>query len=137
MTFKILTDDMKKIIHHSNMHSACDPCSSNQWMDPINDEPPQVIKSFHSLSASLPHGEDSTDSMMVEGEIDNVSHHMSVVCANDLVGHTFLMDPREAVQCHHAHIMEFIQDHEHNLKSSDDDHKFRISLSTMICTRKL
>jgi hypothetical protein len=27
MTFKIFTDDMKKIIHCSNIRSACDPSS--------------------------------------------------------------------------------------------------------------
>jgi hypothetical protein len=98
-------------------------------MDPINDEPPQIIKSFCSSSAAPPHGEDSIDSMIVKGEIDNDSHHMSVICANDLVGCTFLMDPREDGQHHHAHIMEFIQDHEHDLKLSDDHHKFRISIN--------
>jgi hypothetical protein len=29
MTFKILTDDTKKFIHCSNIHSACDPSSWN------------------------------------------------------------------------------------------------------------
>jgi hypothetical protein len=66
-------------------------------MDPINDEPPQVIKSFHGPSASLPHGELSMDSTIVKAEIDNNS--MSVICANDLVAHTFLIDPREDGSC--------------------------------------
>ncbi len=43
MTFKICTDDTKKIIHHSNICSACDPASQNVQMDPINNEPPQFI----------------------------------------------------------------------------------------------
>jgi hypothetical protein len=60
--------------------------------------------------------------------IDNDSHCMSVINANDLVGHTFLIDPREVGQCH-AHIVKFIQDHEHDLKLSDDTHKFRISIN--------
>jgi hypothetical protein len=67
--------------------------------------------------------------MIVEGEIDNDSHHMSVICANDLVGCTFHMDPKEDGQHHHAHIVEFIQDHEHDPKLSDDHHKFRISIN--------
>ncbi len=104
MTFKILTDDTKKIIHHSNIHSACDPSSQNLWMDTTNDEAPQVIKSFHSPSTSPSHEEDS---MTVMGDdasdlIDNDSHCMSVICANDLVGCMFLMDPREDGQCHCA-----------------------------------
>jgi hypothetical protein len=95
MAFKILNDDMKKIIHPPNIHSACDPSSWNLWMDLINDEPPQVIKSFHSPSASPSHGEDSTDSMMVKGEIDNDSHHISVNCISDLVNCTFLRTQRK------------------------------------------
>jgi hypothetical protein len=39
------------------------------------------------------------------------------------------MDPREDGQCHHAHIVEFIQDHKHDLKLSDDHHKFRTSVN--------
>jgi hypothetical protein len=60
--------------------------------------------------------------------IDNDSYHMSVICANDLVGCTFLMDPREDGHCHDAHIMEFVQDNKHQLKLSDDHHKLRISI---------
>jgi hypothetical protein len=30
---KMLTDDMKKIIHCSNIHSACDPSGQNLQMD--------------------------------------------------------------------------------------------------------
>jgi hypothetical protein len=39
------------------------------------------------------------------------------------------MDPKEDGQHHHACIMEFIQDHEHDLKLSDDHHMFRISIN--------
>jgi hypothetical protein len=79
--------------------------------------------------------EDSTDATTVAGDDDahdllsNFSHCMSVMCANDLVGHTFLMDQQEDGQHHHAHIVEFIQDHEHALLISDDHHKFRISIN--------
>jgi hypothetical protein len=59
---------------------------------------------------------------------DNNSHHVSIICANDLVGWMFLMDPREDGRQHHAHIVEFLQDHKHDLKMSDDHHKFRISV---------
>jgi hypothetical protein len=75
------------------------------------------------------------DSTIVAGDddahesADNDSHCMSIICANDLVGHTFLMDQREDGQCQCACIMEFIQDHEHDLKMSDDHHKFMISIN--------
>jgi hypothetical protein len=65
MTFIILPDDMKKIIHCSNIHSAYNPLNLNLWMDPINDEPPQIIKSFFSPSISLSHGEDSMRSWVM------------------------------------------------------------------------
>jgi hypothetical protein len=84
MTFKILSDDMKNIIHCSNIHSACDPSSWNLQMDPINDEPPPppchqvlVIKSFRSPSASLPHGEDSMDATTVTGVDDDACDLLS------------------------------------------------------------
>ncbi len=139
MTFKIHTDDIKKIIHCSNIHSACDPSSWNLWMDPINPEPPQVIKSFHSTPPSPPHGEDFMAFMSDDaigdahndaGSMnDNNLHCMSVICANDLVSQILLINPREDGQWHHACILEFIQDHEYDLKMSDDHHKFRISVN--------
>jgi hypothetical protein len=51
------------------------------------------------------------------------------MCGNDLVGCTFLMDQQEDGQLHHAHIVEFIQDHEHALSMPDDHHKFRVSIN--------
>jgi hypothetical protein len=83
-------------------------------MDHMNDEPPQVIKAFCSPSTSPSHGEDSMTIADDDASdlIDNNSHSMSVViCANELEGHTFLMDPREDGQHHHACIIYFIQDH--------------------------
>jgi hypothetical protein len=50
MTFKILTDNTKKIFHCSDIHSACDPSSWNLWMDTI--KPPPSPRSS-SLSAAL------------------------------------------------------------------------------------
>jgi hypothetical protein len=101
-------------------------------MDHMNDEPSQVIKAFCSPSTSPSHGEHSMTIADDDASdlIDNNSHSMSVViCANELEGHTFLMDPREDGQHHHACIIYFIQDHEHDLKLSDDHHKFRISIN--------
>ncbi len=75
-------------------------------------KPSGFIKSFHTPSPSLSHGEDfmAVTSDDASDLTDNDSHHMSILCANELVGHTFLMDPREDGQCHHAHIVEFIKD---------------------------
>jgi hypothetical protein len=94
MTCKNLADDTRKIIHCTKNHSDCDPSSQNLHMDPINTDPPQVIKSLYSPSFSLPHGEDFTTVVSYDdiGHVnddasemnDNDSHHMSIICANDL-----------------------------------------------------
>jgi hypothetical protein len=46
MTYKILTDDTRRIIHRSNIRSAADPNARNLHLDPLNDEPPEVIWSL-------------------------------------------------------------------------------------------
>jgi hypothetical protein len=46
MTYKILTDDTRWIIHHSNVRFAADPNARNLRLDPLNDEPPEVIRSL-------------------------------------------------------------------------------------------
>jgi hypothetical protein len=45
MTYKILTEDTHRIIHHSNIHSAADPNARNLCLDLLNDKPPEVILS--------------------------------------------------------------------------------------------
>ncbi len=60
---------------------------------------------------------------------DNYFHCMSVICENDLVGQTFLMDPMEDGQWHCVSIVEIIQVHEHDLKMADHHYKFRISIN--------
>jgi hypothetical protein len=49
MTFKILTDDTKKIVYHSNICSALDPKSHNLHLDPLNDDEciKPIIQSHH------------------------------------------------------------------------------------------
>jgi hypothetical protein len=58
MTYKILTDDTRRIIHCSNIHSAADPNARNQRLDLLNDKPPEVIRSLRKASPSSDHGED-------------------------------------------------------------------------------
>jgi hypothetical protein len=43
MTYKILTDDTRRIIHRSNIRSDADPNARNLHIDLLNDEPPEVI----------------------------------------------------------------------------------------------
>jgi hypothetical protein len=46
MTYKILTDDTRQIIHRSNIRSAADPNERNLRLDLLNDKPPEVIRSL-------------------------------------------------------------------------------------------
>jgi hypothetical protein len=41
MTYKILTDDTRWIIYHSNIRLAADPNARNLHLDPLNDKPPE------------------------------------------------------------------------------------------------
>jgi hypothetical protein len=43
MTYKILMDDTRWIIHCSNIRSAADPNVRNLRLDPLNDGPPEVV----------------------------------------------------------------------------------------------
>jgi hypothetical protein len=133
MTYKILTDDTRRIIHHSNIRSAADPNARNLRLDPLNDEPPEVIWSLRKASPASDHGEDfSLHSMETT---DESSEHPStgadtvIVDPQELLGRTFLMDTQEDGQRFRARIVECISDHESNVRRSDDHVKFRISVN--------
>jgi hypothetical protein len=49
MTFKILTDDTKRVIYRSNVHSGKDPKSSNLRMDPLVGDPVDGDQDTHDL----------------------------------------------------------------------------------------
>ena len=93
MTFKVLTDDTKKIIYHSNIRLALDPKSRNLRLDPLNDDEyiKPIIQSRHD---SPDHGEGS----------------MPIVDPNDLIGRTFLMPQQEDGQQFRARIVQAIDD---------------------------
>ena len=59
MTYKILTEDTKKIIYHSNLRSALDPTTCNLCLNPLNDDEriKPIVRSHHD---SLAHGEVDT-----------------------------------------------------------------------------
>jgi hypothetical protein len=57
MTYKILTDDTRRIIHRSNIRLAADPHARNLRLDPLNDKPPEVIRSLRKASPASDHGE--------------------------------------------------------------------------------
>ena len=119
MTFKILTDDTRKIIYRSNIRSALDPNSRNLCMDPLNDEAhiKPIIKSRHDSASgdSSDHGEEACA--------------MPVVDPNDLVGRTFLMPEQEDGQRFRARIVRAIEDHERDLEKDPDRIQFLCSVN--------
>jgi hypothetical protein len=138
MTYKILTEDTRRIIHYSNICLAADPNSGNLCLDPLNDEPPEVIQSLRKASPASDHEEDLslhsmeptdehpyTESTPDQSERDD----MVIVNPQELLGRTFLMDTQEDGQRFRAHIVEYISDHESNVCRSDDHVKFRISVN--------
>jgi hypothetical protein len=128
MTYKVLTDDTPRIIHGSNIRSAADPNARNLRLDPLNDKPPEVIRSLCKASPASDHGEDSSLHSM-EPTDENPEHPSTgddalIVDPQELLGCTFLMDTQEDGQRFCAHIVECISDHESNVRRSDDHVKF-------------
>jgi hypothetical protein len=142
MTYKILTDNTRRIIHRSNIRSAADPNARNLHLDLLNDEPPEVIWSLCKASPASDHGEDfslhfmePTDEHPYMESTPNPSEHPStgddtvIVNPQELLGRTFRMDTHEDGQRFRARIIECISDHESNFRHSDDHVKFRISVN--------
>jgi hypothetical protein len=141
MTYKILTDDTRRIIHHSNIRLAADPNARNLCLDLLNDELPEVVRSLCKASPASDHGEDFSLHSMEPDEhpytesTPDPSEHPStgddtvIVDPQGLLGCTFLMDTQEDGQRFHARIVECISDHESNVHRSDNHAKFRISVN--------
>jgi hypothetical protein len=133
MTYKILTDDTRRIIHHSNIRSAANPNARNLRLDPLNDKPPEVIRSLCKASPALDHGEDSSLHSMEpteeNPECPSTGDDTVIVNPQELLGCNFLMDTQEDGQRFRACIVECICDHESNVRRSDDHVKFWISIS--------
>jgi hypothetical protein len=47
-----------KVIYQSNLHSARDPNARNLHIDPLNTDPPEVIRSLCKASPALDHEEE-------------------------------------------------------------------------------
>jgi len=117
MTYKVLIIDAQKIIYCSNICSASsdDP---NMHVALLGGEPssqsapPAVIKSRHNDA---------------DGEPKN--HNMPVFSPIDLVGWTFLLEPRKDGQRSHARIVKAIKDHEDKLVHHPEHLKFLCSIN--------
>jgi hypothetical protein len=133
MTYRILTDDTHRIIHHSNICLAADPNARNLRLDLLNDEPPEVIQSLCKASPASDHGKDfslhSMEPTDENPERPSTGDDMVIVDPQELLGRTFLMDTQEDGQRFRACIVECISNHESNVRHSDDHVKFRISIN--------
>ena len=93
MTYKVLTDDTLKVIHHLNIHLAHDPTSKNLCCDPLHDDPPKIIKSLphqHTHASDYPllaHGETVSPTPNYD---DEDSSNMAIVDPQDLLDVQFL-----------------------------------------------
>jgi hypothetical protein len=133
MMYKILTANTHQIIHRSNICLAADPNARNLRLDPLNDKPPEVIRSLQKASPALDHGEDfslhSMEPTDENPERPSTGDDTVIVDPQELLGCTFLMDTQEDGQRFRARIVECISDHESNICRSDDHVKFWISIN--------
>jgi hypothetical protein len=142
MTYKILMDDTRRIIHHSNIRLVADPYARNLRLDPLNDKAPEVIRSLRRASPALDHGENFslhsmeptdehpyTESTPDPSECPSTGNDMVIVDPQELLRCTFLMDTQEDGQRFRARIIQCISDHESNVQRSADHVKFRISIN--------
>ena len=111
LTFKVLTDDTKKIIHRSRIRSALNPNERNLRVDlKANDPPPQIVRSKHD------------ESLQQDGT-------MPTFDPTDLIGRTFLLDPEDDGQRFRGKIIEAIVENEQELNNHPDRIKFRCAIN--------
>ena len=137
MTFKILTDETKKVIFRSNMHPATKDAPNYHLDQLCGEDVVQVVKSCHdnfelNIKEHLP----STYTDFSKLDPTNVEDHPSfsmptfdpvrTVLTNpsDLVGRTFLLDEQDDGQQFHAAIVECINDHDDQLSQDPQHIKF-------------
>ncbi len=111
MTFKILTQDTKKVIHRSNLR-------------PVSSKDP-------NLRVDLLSGEDLPKDPVLKSRIDGEAEKSNTPIFNpvDLVGRSFLMNEQENGERHRATIVEAIEDQESDLESNPTRIKFKCSIN--------
>ena len=110
LTYKILTDDTKKVIYRSRIRSALTEGERNLRVDPLGSKDvPSVLKSKHTY--------------------DGEETFMPTLDPTSLVGRTFLMDPEENGERHRAKIVEAIIDNEQQIANDPGMIKFRCSVN--------
>ena len=131
MTFKILTDDTKKVINRSNIRSTGLPLEYDLRLDPIYGETKQFIKS-KSENMQL-YQLDKSQIIPLENDKPNQSeiktNPLPLIEPLDLVGQSFLLDTENGEEILRAQIIEAIQDHDQHIKNNPEYIKFRCSVN--------
>ena len=156
MTYKILTIDTKKIIHRSGVRTALDPTIPNLRADLFDGETDAPIKRF--IKSKNDGSDDPTGPMVVmepyehdydsgedleftesgpnvlgNGTMDDISADDNTgndaVPTPDIIGKTFLMEPRDDGQRFRARIVEAIEQHEEQQRQHPKHQKFRCSVN--------
>ena len=132
MTFKVLTDDTKKVIYHSELCSALPSNARNLRLDPLSGEDVHpFIKSSADSKISDYKSDDRKPADHADGEpteSDQSQDGPVVFDPSDLVGRTFLLPEQEDGQQHRAKIVELLEDHE----SKRDDNPTRIKFQCSV-----
>ena len=111
MTYKILTDDTKKVIYRSNVRSALTKEDRNKRVDLLGGEEVAPIIKF------------SND------EDESPRKPMPNFDPTDIVGCTFLMDPQENGERYRTKILEALVESEEQLAKHPDCIKFVCSVN--------
>ena len=136
MTFKILTDDTRKVIARSHVRSALNPNERNLRLDPLNGDDTKdllrkFVRSFNEPASGFPSNDGESTSndpsdTPTDGESDSST---PVFHPSDLVGRTFLMEERDDGQRFRARIVEAIEQYDRDFAANEDVHKFRVSIN--------
>ena len=111
MTYKILTDDTKKVIYRLNVRSALTKEDHNKGVDLLGgEEVAPIIKSLND-------------------EDESPRKPMPIFDSTDLIGRTFLMDPQENSERYRMKILEALVESEEQLAKHPDCIKFICSVN--------
>ena len=99
MTYKMLTNDTKKVIHQSNVRLADDPLTPN-------------------LSLDLFDGEKDSSNFVKSVQDVNQDQNMMVIKPEDMIGRTFLANLLDNREQHRARIVKCIDNHHDKLENN-------------------
>jgi len=125
MTFKILTDDTRKVITRSVIRSAATDKAPNLRLDPLDGESVKEFIKSRKISKMSSENDDQA-SPSSEGEPPPTSN-APLIDITDLVGRTFLINQDDGER-HRARIVDVISDHEDMVEQDPERIKFLCSV---------